>query len=143
MRHTDVPDELIAPYPKELLRDSLVAGGLRYLTLGEEAETIAFLGHPPLEQVIAAAPGIAAGLGLAPHVVPTSEADVVVTMGWLWTSCPVHATPDDDELDPCAVCAVANQESWWLSWDGPHGGREGFPVPPVDQQFPVTIWATD
>lgn len=139
------------PYPTPLLDAIDAAGGLRYVSIGEDADRIVFLGQPSLGDIIDAAEAIAEELQLEDEVLPESEADLQRTSAWLWTSCPYHVPADPDDHPDCLAC-YATPEDWRLQWT-PVLSAEATPVPPwstwktpappADQQFPVTLWSLD
>lgn len=161
MRQIDVPDGLFGeqvpdgPYPKEVLVGSFVVGGLRCVEVGEDAEWVVYLGHPPIAEVFAAAAALAALKQFDLESVPTSADHLLVTQAWIWTSCPLHAVSQHGECEACWV--TGEMDTWLLKWDVPPSrqvtpsswkvapwppGQYELPVAPVERQFPVTIWDT-
>ena len=120
------------PYPKELLNDSKVAAGLRYVMLGEDDLSILFFGRPHLDDVLTAAAQINHEEDLVePHELPRSLANVKYVDAVLITKCPHHATREEDTSGKCFTC-WATPTQWQVWWTA-----EAQKSP---ERFPAAVW---
>lgn len=120
-------------YPKELLAASEMAGGLRYVVLGEDELCFMFFGRPRLDDVLAAGAEITLREGLDPDEAPHGVDDLRFVDAVLITSCPKHVTPDQEKPSGCITC-LATPEDWQVWW---HLDAQQHPA-----RFPVTVWGS-
>lgn len=112
-------------FPKRLVDDSRVHGGLRHVELGEEGETWVFLGHPYHPEVIAAieAIGIADDFGW-----DTDDLPDAATLQYTYARFE-KAGPDQPV------------NGWYLDWSD--GGEDGKANRAAAGYFPVVVWRAD
>ncbi len=126
-----------AEYPAELVADTTLRGGIRFVAVGEEAENFVFLGHPYHRDVLAAIELISTEDKLGREE-PAERDELNYTYARFMTKCPAHR----EDVEACSDCQMARSveqpDGWWLTWSTPDGnpkanrGKPGY--------FPVVIW---
>lgn len=129
-----------AEYPAELVAVTRMAGGIRFITLGEDAERYVFLGHQYHRDVIAALEQIVREDDIDQDE-PVDREELAYTYARYMTKCLAH-TADVEECTHCQMVRFLEQpDGFWLDWSTSDGnpksnrGRHG--------HFPVVIWDVD
>lgn len=118
-------------FPPEMVRDTKLQNGMRYLFLGDDGDTIVVLGHP-----------VRIDLDTLPwwlDVTPNSEPEY--TWARLLFSCPDH-DHRKPELESCWMCRDTEHCAWVLDWNTVDG-QEPEVNALKDGYFPITVWEVE
>lgn len=122
-------------FPLALVKDTTLNDGLRYTGVGEDGDTLVFLGHPDTGRVV--------DVARAHCDVDTEYSDpdeLIYTWARLLTHCPDHLANHSNDCRWCV--GITFDSGWWLDWSVPedakrdvNAGKPGY--------FPVTVWELD
>ncbi|MDX3661270.1 hypothetical protein PV646_28530 [Streptomyces sp. ID05-26A] len=115
-------------FPAELVKETSPHNSLRYMWIGEDAEQIVILGHPPRQELDA----LPSWLDFEP------DGDPVETYARLLWACAKHKKRSSPKSS-CRGCREQRAGAWWMDWwtgkkksPKANGGKPGY--------FPIMVW---